>query len=104
MATEVFSWGYIAWVTQRPSGYLLSGYIDGREFDIVADTPQKAERLFARAARWAWLRRKFRVFRGLPARELEQVSTADRYYDVSLRTALVGTLVAIVERVLRARP
>lgn len=25
MATEVFSWGYIAWVTQRPSGYLLSG-------------------------------------------------------------------------------
>jgi hypothetical protein len=104
MATEVFSWGYIAWVTQRPSGYLLSGYIDGREFDIVADTPQKAGRLFARAARWAWLRRKFRVFRGLPARELEHVSTADRYYDVSLRTALVGALVAIGGRLLRARP
>ncbi|MBB5417063.1 hypothetical protein HDG42_003104 [Paraburkholderia sp. JPY171] len=102
MATEFFSWGYVAWVTQRPSGYLLWGYIDGCEFDIVADSPQKAESAFARVARRAWLRRKFRVLRGLPARELQQVSTADRYYDVSLRTILVAALVALAKRVLRA--
>lgn len=54
MATEVFSWGYVAWLTQRPSGYSRSGYIDGHEFEITADTPQEAERAFARAARRSW--------------------------------------------------
>lgn len=86
MATEVFAWGYVAWLTQRPSGYSLSGYIDGHEFEITTDTSREAERAFARAARRAWARRKLRVIRGLPAREEEPVDTADTYHEVSFRT------------------
>lgn len=71
-------------IDQRPSGYSLSGHIDGHEFEIVTDTPQRAERAFTRAARRAWLRRKLPVLRGLPARELEPVSAADTYHDVSV--------------------
>jgi hypothetical protein len=99
--TEVFAWGYRAWMTQRPSGYFLSGYIDGHEFECLVDTPQRAERAFARAARHAWLRRKFRVLRGLPARGLEQTSSADRYHDVCFRALMVVILAALVKRLRR---
>jgi hypothetical protein len=99
--TEVFAWGYVASITQRPSGHLLSGYIDGHEFEFIADAPQQAENAFARAARRAWLRRKFRVLRGLPARELEQASSADIYHDVCLRALMVAILAALVKRLRR---
>jgi hypothetical protein len=90
--TQVFAWGYVGWMTQRSSGFSLSGYIDGREFDVVTDLPQGAERAFARAARSAWLRRKVRGLRGLPARESLPVSTLDTYHEVSLKEIFVAIL------------
>jgi hypothetical protein len=97
--THVFAWGYQAWLTQRSSGFSLSGYIDGREFDIVTDTPQGAERAFARAARSAWLRRKLRRLRGLPARESPPIGTLDTYHEVTLRTIFVAVVTALWSRV-----
>ena len=99
--TQVFAWGYVAWMTQRPSGYSLSGYIDGREFDIVTDLPQEAERAFARAARSAWLHRKLRRLRGLPARESVPINTLDTYYEMSLRKAFVAVVTELWRRVFR---
>lgn len=99
--TQVFAWGYVAWMTQQPSGYSLSGYIDGREFDIVMDLPQEAERAFARAARSAWLRRKVRVLRGLRARESPSINTLDTYHEVSLRMIFVAIVTALWSRVFR---
>ena len=101
MATEVFSWGYVAWLTQPPSGYSLSRYIDGQEFEITPDTPQEAERAFARAARRAWARRNFWVFRGLPAHEGEPVGAADTYHDVTIRSVVVAIMKALATRVRR---
>jgi hypothetical protein len=98
MATEVFAWGYVAWLTRRPEGYSLSGYIDGQEFDIVTDTPRQAERAFTRAARKAWLCRRSRVLRGLPAREGEPQGTADAYREVSLTAIAIATLKALTKR------
>jgi len=99
MATEVFAWGYIGWLTRRPEGYSLSGYIDGQEFEIVTDTPQQAEHAFTRAARRAWLCRRSRVLRGLPARQREPVGTADTYQEVSLGAIVVAALKAMIKRV-----
>jgi hypothetical protein len=99
--TQVFAWGYVGWMTQRASGYSLSGYIDGREFDIVTDLPQDAEREFARAARSAWLRRKVRVLRGLPARESPPINSLDTYHEVSLRMIFVAVMTALWSRVFR---
>jgi hypothetical protein len=99
--TQIFAWGYVAWMTQRPSGYSLSGYIDGREFDIVTDMPQEAEREFVRAARSAWLRRKLRGLRGLPARESPPVNSLDTYHEVSLRMIFVAVVTALWSRVFR---
>lgn len=49
MATEVFALGYVAWLIQHPSGYFLSGYIDGRScrtrFSVT--TSRSANRLRA---------------------------------------------------------
>lgn len=84
MATEVFARGYTAWRTQRPAGYGVAGYLDGREVIVVKGTADDAERLFRRAARRAWLRRKVRVAIGLPARTTPRVSSADTYADFSL--------------------
>lgn len=84
MVTEVFAWGYTAWRTQRPAGYEMAGYLDGREVIVVKGTADDAERLFRRAARRAWLRRKVRVAFGLPARTTPRVSSADTYADFSL--------------------
>jgi len=99
--TQVFAWGYVGWMTQRSSGFSLSGYIDGREFDVVTDLPQEAERAFARAARSAWLRRKVRVLRGLPARESPPMNSLDIYYEVSLRTIFVAVVATLWSRVFR---
>ena len=99
--TQVFAWGYVAWITQRASGYSLSGYIDGREFDVVVALPQEGERAFARAARSAWLRRKVRVFRGLPARESPPVNTLDTYHDVTLGMIFVAVVTTLWSRVFR---
>ena len=99
--TQVFAWGYVGWMTQQPSGYSLSGYIEGREFDIVTDLPQEAERAFARAARSAWLRRKVRVLRGLPAREAPPINSLDTYYKISLRMIFVAVVTALWSRVFR---
>ena len=99
--TQVFAWGYVAWMTQRSGKYSLSGYIDGREFDIVTDLPQEAERAFARGARSAWLRRKFRILRGLPARESPPINSLDTYHEVSLRMTFVAVVTALW-RILRA--
>ena len=99
--TQVFAWGYVGWMTQRPSGFSLSGYIDGREFDVVTDLPQEAERAFSRAARSAWLRRRLRVLRGLPARESPPINSLDTYYDISLRTIFVTVVTALWSRVCR---
>ena len=99
--TQVFAWGYVAWMTQRPSGYSLSGYIDGREFAIVTDMPQDAERAFARAARSAWLRRKLRGLRGLPARESPPINSLDTYHEVSLRMIFVAVVTTLWSRIFR---
>jgi hypothetical protein len=99
--TQVFAWGYVGWMTQRSSGFSLSGYIDGREFDIVTDLPQEAERVFARAARSAWLLRKVRVLRGLPARESPPINTLDTYHEVSLRMIFVAVVTTLWSRVFR---
>ena len=99
--TQVFAWGYVAWMTQRPSGYSLSGYIDGREFDVVTDLPQEAERAFARAARSAWLRRKLRGLRGLPARESPPINSLDTYRELSLKTIVAAVVTALWNRVFR---
>jgi len=100
--TQVFTWGYVAWMTQQASGgYFLSGYIDGLEFDIVTDLPQEAERAFARAARSAWLRRSFRTLRGLPAREAPPINALDTYYEMSLRKAFVAVVTELWRRVFR---
>ncbi|MFP6560814.1 hypothetical protein WJ542_21305 [Paraburkholderia sp. B3] len=99
--THVFAWGYEAWMTQRSGKYSVSGYIDGREFDIVTDMPQEAEKAFAHAARSAWLRRKFRRLRGLPARESSPVNSLDTYHEVSLRMIFVAVVTALWSRVFR---
>jgi hypothetical protein len=99
--TEVFAWGYKAWMTQQPSGYSLSGYIDGQEFGIVTELPQQAERAFVRAARSAWLRRKLRGFRGLPAREFPPINSLDTYHEVSLRMIFVAIVTALWSRIFR---
>ena len=99
--TQVFAWGYVGWMTQRPSGFSLSGYIDGREFDVVTDLPQEAERAFARAARSAWLRRKLRGLRGLPPRESQPVNSLDTYHEISLREIFVAVVTALWSRVFR---
>jgi hypothetical protein len=99
--TQIFAWGYVAWMTQRPTGYSLSGYIDGREFDIVTDMPHDAEREFVRAARSAWLRRKLRGLRGLPARESPPISSLDTYHEVSLRMIFVVVVTKLWSRVFR---
>lgn len=99
--TQVFAWGYVGWMTQRASGYSLSGYIDGREFDVVTDLPQEAERAFARAARSAWLRRKLRRLRGLPARESPPINSLDTYYEISLRMIFVAVVTALWSRIFR---
>jgi hypothetical protein len=100
--THVFAWGYEAWMTQRPSGqYSLSGYIDGREFDVATDLPQEAERAFARAARSAWLRRKVRGLRALPARESPPISTLDTYHEISPRMIFAAVVTALWNRVFR---
>ena len=61
MATEIFAWGYTGWRTQRPHGFEVSGDIDGNDFTVVSGTARDAERLFCRAARSAWFRRKARI-------------------------------------------
>jgi hypothetical protein len=99
--TQIFAWGFKAWMTQQPAGYSLSGYIDGREFGIVTDLPQEAERAFVRAARSAWLRRKVRVLRGLPARESQPVNSLDTYHEISLREIFVAVVTALWSRVFR---
>jgi hypothetical protein len=101
MATEIFSCGYTAWRTQRPNGYEVSGYLDGREFDVITESPERAERAFRRAARRAWLRRKLRTLRGLPARELAPLSSADTYHDVSLGLIFRALLSGIAKRMRR---
>jgi hypothetical protein len=101
LATHVFAWGYVAWMTQQSGKYSLSGYIDGREFDIVTDLPQEAERAFARAARSALLHRKLRRLRGLPARESPPVNTLNTYYEISLRMFFVAVVTALWSRVFR---
>lgn len=35
MATEVFSWGFTGWLTQRFAQYELSGFILGAAFSLV---------------------------------------------------------------------
>jgi hypothetical protein len=99
--TQVFAWGYVGWMTQRASGYSLSGYIDGREFDVVTDLPQEAERAFARAARSAWLRRKVRVLQDLPARGSPPINSLDTYHEVSLRMIFMAVVTALWSRVFR---
>jgi hypothetical protein len=99
--TQVFAWGYVGWMTQTAPGYSLSGYIDGREFDVVTDLPQEAEKAFVRAARSAWLRRKFRRLRGLPARESPPINSLDTYHEVSLREIFVAVVTALWSRVFR---
>jgi hypothetical protein len=99
--TQVFAWGYKAWMTQRSGKFSLSGYIDGLEFDIVTDLPQEAERAFVRAARSAWLRRKSRRLRGLPARESPPINSLDTYHEVSLREIFVAVVTALWSRVFR---
>ena len=99
--TQVFAWGYVGWMTQQSGKYSLSGYIDGREFDIVTDMPQEAERAFARAARSAWLRRKLRRLRGLPARESPPINSLDTYYEVSFREIFVAVVTELWRRVFR---
>jgi hypothetical protein len=99
--TQIFAWGYKAWMTQRSGKYSLSGYIDGREFDIVTDLPQEAERAFVCAARSAWLRRKLRRLRGLPARVSAPINTLDTYYEISLREVSVAAVTELWSRVFR---
>ena len=99
--TQVFAWGYVGWMTQQSGKYSLSGYIDGREFAIVTDLPQEAERAFARAARWAWLRRKLRRLRGLPARESPPINSLDTYYEISLRMIFVAVVTTLWSRIFR---
>ena len=99
--TQVFAWGFVGWMTQQSGKYSLSGYIDGREFDIVTDMPQEAERAFARAARSAWFRRKLRRLRGLPARESPPINSLDTYYEVTLRMIFVAVVTELWRRVFR---
>jgi len=44
MATEIFSWGYTAFRSQRRDSYEVSGFIDGYEFYAVKKTAEAAER------------------------------------------------------------
>jgi hypothetical protein len=104
LATQIFAWGYVAWMTHQPSGYSLSGYIDGRKIDIVMDMPQEAERTFAQAARSAWLSRKFRVIRGLPAREFPPINSLDNYYGISLRVIVASVMTELRRRIFRRPP
>ena len=99
--TQIFAWGYEAWLTQQSGKYSLSGYIDGRQFDIVTDLPQEAEKAFASAARSAWLRRKVRGLRGLPARGSQPISGLDTYHEISLRMIFVAVVTALWTRVFR---
>lgn len=97
MASEIFSWGYTAWRSQRPNGFEVCGFVDGREVSVLSDTPDSAERQFCRAARSAWLRRKLRRLCGLPARESVPLSSADTYQDVSLARMLAAILKGTAE-------
>lgn len=97
--TEIFAWGYTAYMTQNSEGFELSGYIDGKLFDIVARTTQQAEKSFARAARRAWLRRKIGRVGWRPCREHEPMCMADTYHDVSVATLVFALLKVLVGRV-----
>lgn len=92
MATEVFCWGYTAWRSQRPTGYEVSGIIDGHDFYVIRETADAAERAFCRVARRAWLLRKVRMATGLHARKTPQLSAADTYQDVALTVVLSALL------------
>lgn len=98
--TEIFSWGYIGWLTRRTEGYELSGYLDGELFSVIAVTPKQATRMFSRAARRAYLRRQTRVLRGLPARKAEPLSSADVHYEVAFGMVAVGLIRAATRRIL----
>lgn len=97
--TQIFAWGYIAWMTQQSGKYSLSGYIDGLEFDSVTDLPEEAERAFVRAARAAWLRRKLRRLRGRPARESPPINSLDNYHEISLIEIFVAVVTKLWCRV-----
>jgi hypothetical protein len=99
--TNVFAWGYDAWLTQRSGKFSLSGYIDGQQFEVVTDLPQEAERAFARAARSAWLRRKVRGLRALPARESPPINSLDTYHEVPLRMLFVAVVNVLWSRIFR---
>lgn len=99
--THVFAWGYEAWMTQQSGKYSLLGYIDGRVFDVVTDLPHEAETAFARAARSAWLLRRARVLRGLPARKSPAINSLDTYHDASLRIICVAVLTLLWRRIFR---
>lgn len=98
--TEIFSWGYIGWLTRRTEGYELSGYFDGEEFSVIAVTPAQATRMFSRAARRAYLRRRIRVLQGLPARKAEAVSSADVHYEIAFGMVAVRLVQAAMRRIL----
>lgn len=88
-------------MTQQSAKYSLSGYIDGRVFDVVTDLPHEAETAFARAACSAWLRRRVRVLQGLPARKSLPVNSQDTYHDVPLRMICMAVLTLLWSRIFR---
>lgn len=88
-------------MTQQSGKYSLSGYIDGRVFEVVTDLPREAETAFARAACSAWLHRRARVLRGLPAQEFPAVNSLDAYHEVPLRMICVAALTLLWSRMFR---
>jgi hypothetical protein len=88
-------------MTQQFGKYSLSGYIDGRVFNVVTDLPQEAETAFARAACSAWLLRRVRVLRGLPARESPAINSLDTYREAPLRMICVAVLTMLWSRIFR---
>jgi hypothetical protein len=97
--TEILSWGYIGWLTRRTEGYELSGYLDGEEFSVIAETSEQATRTFNRMARRAYLRRGIRVLQGLPARKTEPVSSADVHYEIAFSAVAVRLIQAAMRRI-----
>jgi hypothetical protein len=101
MLAHVFAWGYEAWMTRQSGRYTLSGYIDGRVFAVVTDLPHDAETAFARAACSAWLRRRLRVLRGLPAQESPTIHPLDTCHETPLRMIGVAVLTLLWSRLFR---
>jgi len=83
MATELFCWGYTAYLSGTEGAYCAAGYIDGKRYVVVKETHGAAERAFCRAAVRGWMRRRLRSAIGLTPRKGHSTDSADTYVDVT---------------------